>query len=221
MSFGQRRLHLLDPLLQRVGGRHGVLAGLFGHHHGHRGLAIQPRSRGGFFLRVLRVADVAQLHHVRSARSNCDFVELRRIHQPSQRAHGQLARSRVHVAGRHFHVLLPQRVGDVGDGQVVGAHLIRIHPHANFALQPAHQLDLSDAADVFQLRLDLLVGNFGDLAQRARRRQGNLHDRRGVGIELLHHRRLGRVRQIVDDQVYLVADLLRAHIAVLIEFEAG
>ena len=41
-----------------------------------------------------------------------------------------------------------------------------------------------------------------------------------IGIELLNDRRFGRLRQIAEDQIDLVANLLRCHIAVLLQKES-
>ena len=87
----------------------------------------------------------------------------------------------------------------------------------DFAPRAADDGDLADALGVFQLLLDLLVGDQRDVAQRARRGDGDLEDGRGVGIELLDDGLLGGLRQIVDDQVDLVLDFLRGDVAVLRE----
>ena len=89
----------------------------------------------------------------------------------------------------------------------------------DFALRAADDGDLADALGIFQLLLDLLVGDQRDVAQGARRGDGDLQDGRGVGIELLHHRLLGGLRQVRHDQVDLVLDFLRRDVAVLGEFE--
>ena len=89
-----------------------------------------------------------------------------------------------------------QGIEDVVDGEVVGAQAVGIHIHVDFAARAADDGDLADAAGVFQLLLDLLVGDQRDVAQGALGGDGDLQDGRGVGIELLHHRLLGGLRQV-------------------------
>ncbi len=218
--LGERLLQLLQPVLDQLRRSHGVGSGLLRNDQGHRRLPVQPRGGRGLFLAVFGVTDVAQLHRVRSARGDGDFVELRRIRQAAQGPHRQLAGALGDAAGRQFEVLLAQRVGHVGDRKPVGPHPLRIHPHPDLALQAAHQADLADSLDVLQPLLDLLVGQLGDLAQRPRPGNHQLHDGRRVGIELLDHRGLGRLRQIGQSGGDFIANFLGSHVAVLLQRKA-
>ena len=84
--LGQCGLNFLQPRLDGVGGGHGVLAGLLGDHQCYRGIAVEARGGDRFFLGILGVTDIADLDHVRTAANYGQFVELRGIDQPSQRA---------------------------------------------------------------------------------------------------------------------------------------
>ena len=221
MSLGRNALDFLEPLLDGVRRRHRVLSGLLGDHQRDRGIAVQPRGRVGLLLGVLGPADIANFYHVGTAPDHGDFVELRGIDQAAQRAYGQFLFAGIDASRRHFHVLLAQRVGHVGDGHVVGAHLFRVHPYADLALLSAHDGDLPHARDVFEARLDLLVGDLGHLAQRPRRGHHHLQYRLRVRIELLHHRRLGGFRQVRNYLIHFVAHFLRGHVAAFIEREGN
>ena len=89
----------------------------------------------------------------------------------------------------------------------------------NFTPRPAHNGDLPNALRVFQLLLDLLIGNQRYIAQGTRGGNRHLQNRRGIGIELLHHRSFCGLRQIIRDQVDLVLYFLRGNIPVLRKFE--
>ena len=52
-----------------------------------------------------------------------------------------------------------------------------------------------------------------------RRGDGDLENRRGVGIQLLHHRRLRGLRKVGDDQVDLILNFLRGDVAVFRQLE--
>ncbi len=87
-------------------------------------------------------------------------------------------------------------------------------------LAAADDADLAHAADVLELLLDPLAGDLRDVAQGRGARNDDLQDGRGVGIEFLNDRRLGRFRQVAQNEIDLVADFLRGDVAVLIEQEA-
>ncbi len=129
-------------------------------------------------------------------------------------------RAGVQVPAGQFHVLRAQRVEDIGDCQVVGAQAVGVHQHMDLAPRAADDGDFAHALRVLEFLLDLLVGDHGHVAQRARRGDGDLQNGRGVGIELLHHRLFGGLRQIGNDQIHLVLNFLRRHIAVLRQLEA-
>jgi hypothetical protein len=129
--------------------------------------------------------------------------------------YGEVPRPGVQAASGQLQILRAQGVENVGHREVVGAQFAGVHQHVNLALGAAHDGHFAHALGVFQAALDLLVGDQGDVAQRARRRHRNPQNRRGVRVELLHHRHLGRLRQVVDNQVDLVLHFLRRHVAIL------
>ena len=217
--FGQGGLNLLQAFLD-VGGRGDrVFAGLFGNDEGDGGGAIETRGGGRFFVAVFRVTDVANFHDVTAAVNDSDFVELSGIHDAACGAHREIAGAFFQGAAGEFEILRAQRVEDVGDGEVVGAQFVGIDQNVNFAFGAADDADLTDTFGVLELLLDQLVGDEREITERTRRGDGNLHDRRGIGIELQHDGLLGGLRQIVDDGVDFVLHLLRGDVAVLGKFE--
>ena len=70
------------------------------------------------------------------------------------------------VAAGQVGVLPRQRVAHGGDRQLVGGQPVGVHPHVDRALEAADDLDLADAAGALEERLDDLVGDLGQLAQR-------------------------------------------------------
>jgi hypothetical protein len=63
----------------------------------------------------------------------------------------------------------------------------------------------------------LLVGDVGHFAERSGRGYGNAQHRRGVRVELFNDWTLSRFRQIVDDEIDLVADFLSGDVGILFE----
>ena len=90
----------------------------------------------------------------------------------------------------------------------------------DFALRAAQDGDFAHSFGVFKLLLDPLVRDERQVADGARRGDGDLKDGRGVGVELLDHRRLRGLRKVGDDQVDLVLNFLRGDVAILRQQEA-
>ena len=114
-------------------------------------------------------------------------------------------------------ILKAQRIRNIVDRKPVGAHLVGIDTNTNFPPSAASDPDLADTINVLKALLDLVIRDIGDLAKRTRSGNNNLQHGLSIGIELLDDRRFGRLRQISEDQVDLVANLLRCHIAVLFQ----
>ncbi len=126
--FRQCRRNLLQAPLHLARRRHGVLAGLLGHHQGDRRDTVQTGRAAGFFVAVLGVTDVAHLYGVAIAIGHRYFVELRRVHHSAGGAHSKLLRAGIQVPARQFQVLRAQCVEHIGDGKVVGAQTLRDPP---------------------------------------------------------------------------------------------
>ena len=147
------------------------------------------------------------------------MVELFGLHDAAFGADGEIELALAEVAAGQFQVLAPDGVEKIVDGEVVGAELFRIGEDVDLALGTAHNSDLTDTGGAFQLLLQQLVGDHGDVAERALCAQANLEHGRGVGIELQNFRALGGSGQIVDDLVDLVLDFLSCDVAILREQE--
>ena len=202
-----------------VGGGDGVFAGLLGDHQGNGGHAIETGGATGLFITVFGVTDVADLDDIAVSVGHSDLVELVSIGDTAGGADGKFLRAGVEVAAGKFEILGAEGVEDVGDGEVIGAQAIGVDEDMDFAAGSALDGDFADAFGVFELLLDLLIGDEGDIAQGARRGDGDLEDGGGVGIEFLDDGLLGGLRQVRDDQVDFVLDFLGGDVAILGEQE--
>ncbi len=123
------------------------------------------------------------------------------------------------AARRQLEILLPQRGRHLGERDVERTHRVGIEDDLDLAVGAADQLDLSDAAHALEPLLDLLVGDLGQIPQRQVAADGDLQDRHGAGIELLDHRRFGRLGKPRGDERDAIADFLGGHVAVFFEQE--
>ena len=91
----------------------------------------------------------------------------------------------------------------------------RVDRDAHLLLPPADQPDLRDAGHALEARPQDLVGEPEELLGRQSvGHEGELHDRRGVAVELGHARALGVGGQLADDRVELAGDRVRDQVAV-------
>src|ERR1019366_3269879 len=217
--FRQPGAHHLETVFDVIGRGDSVLSGLLGDDQCHGGHAIEARGRHRLFVTVFAVADVADLDDIAVAVRDGDLIELRGIRHAAGRADREILRALFEAAAGKFEVLRFERVENVGDREAVRAQLIGIDQHVDLALRAAHDADLTDTFRVLQFLLNQLVGDHREIAQRAGRGDGDLHDRRGVRIHLLNNGLLRGGRQIVGNQVDLVLDFLRGDVAVLRKFE--
>ena len=103
----------------------------------------------------------------------------------------------VQVAAGQFEVLRAQRVEDVVDGEVVGAQAVGIH-HRTWISRRAPPTMVIWPTPLAFSSFCLICLSAISVTSRSERlaRDGDLQDGRGVGIELLHHRLLGGLRQV-------------------------
>ena len=188
---------------------------MFGHHERHRRHAIKARRRGRFHITVFAASDVADLHYIAVAAGDRDLTKLRGIGNSSRRANRKILCAFFQSARGEFQILRPQRAENIRNRQVVGAQLVRIHQHVDLAARAPHNPHLTHARCVLQFLFDQLVRDHREIAQRPWRGNHHLQHRRRIRIELLHDRHLGRLRQVVRNQIDLVLYFLRRHIAVL------
>ena len=123
------------------------------------------------------------------------------------------------VAAGQFQILRSQRVEDVGDGEVVGAQLVGIHQHVDFAPRAADDADLADALGVFELLLDQLVGDHREIAEGARRETAICMTGVASGSNFWMTGCLAVWGRSLADQVDLVLDFLGGDVAVLRKIE--
>ena len=125
----------------------------------------------------------------------------------------------LHASAGNLGVLCLKRARDVGDRQVLRPQPVGVDEDVDLAGPAAHDDDLADAADAFELTAERLVRVFGDVADRRGGRDRERQHRRRVGIELLDHRLIDRARQQGEHAVHAVAHFLRGDVAVLLEQE--
>src|SRR5690606_13644555 len=77
--------------------------------------------------------------------------------------------------------------------------------------------DLADAANGFHRLLDLILCKLGDLTKRFWCRDSDTQNGSSIGVEFLDRRLLGRIRQIRDDGLDAVLDLLRRDVHILLK----
>ena len=70
------------------------------------------------------------------------------------------------VAAGHVGVLARERVAHRRDRQLIRGQAVGVDPDVDGALEAADDLDLADAGGPLEERLDDLVGDLGQLAQR-------------------------------------------------------
>src|SRR2546425_2023114 len=192
---------------------------MLGDHQRHRRLAVQTRFGARLFKAVFRVTDIAEFDRVSGAVRDHQIVKVFGLDNTAHGAHRQLARSFIDAAAGHFHVLQAHGVRDFGNRDVVSTQLVRIDPDRNLAHAAAHDRHVADAVNGFDVLLDLLISNIRDFFQRPRRGNGDAHDRRRIRVQFLNNRFLSSDRQIVYDQVNLVAHFLRRYVRVPLEQE--
>ena len=173
------------------------------------------------FRAIFDIADVAELDCVRPAIGYDQVIELRRIGNPSHRAHGQLALTCFDAPARQFHVLKLDRTGHVSRRDIEGAHFVGIDPDFDLTFASADDFHVADAIDRFDHALDLFVGQVGYFAQGSRRGHRNAQYRRGIGVELLNNWDFGCFWKIVDDKIDFVAHFLGRHVRVLLKHEGN
>ena len=140
--------------------------------------AVEARDRALLLRAVLGPADVAHADGHAVARGDDQVVEGARIDDAAHRAQRLLARRAGDVAAGQVGVLPRQRVAHGGDRQLIGGQPVGVDPDVDGALEAADDLDLADAGRALEKRLDDLVGDLGQLAQRPVGRERDGHDRR-------------------------------------------
>ena len=183
------------------------------------GLAVEVRRGLRFGHPVFDRRDVAQQHLMAVALADDDVAEsLDRLHAPA-RPQGHRRGALFDAPAGNLGVLGLNRARDVGDRQVLRPQPVGVDEDVDLAGPAAHDDDLADAADAFELTAERLVRVLGDVADRRVGRDRERHHRRRVGIELLDHRLFDRAWQEREHAVDAVAHLLRRHVAVLLEQE--
>jgi len=140
--------------------------------------------------------------------------------EPDERAQRELTRLRLEPAGRQLDVLAPERVLDVGDGELARGERLAVDPHAHRVATPAIEENARDAGhrreSVDEIPLDVV----GRLERRHRvGAEAEEHDRLGARVGLDDLRRIGLIGQRVRDARNSIADVVRRRVDVAIDVE--
>src|SRR5262249_31902254 len=154
------RLHALDH-------RHGVLAGLAAHLHDDGGRAVHAGRRSLLLGDVLGVADVADADRPTAEVGHYQVVEGAGLRDTAHRPERRLVEPGGDVAPRQVGVLAHDGIAHVDDRDLIGGQPVRIDPDVDGPQQAADDPHLADAGRALQHRAHGLVGELGQLAERA------------------------------------------------------
>ncbi len=219
IAGGQQRAHFLQPLLHRVDHLDGVRARLAADREEHRRAAVDARLGLGDRHAVLDGGDVAKQDRMSVALADDDVAERSDRGDAPARPQRQRRSALLDASARDLGVLRLQRARHVGDREVVGAQPVGVERHVDLPRPSANDDDLANAGNAFQLPAQLLVGVFGDVADRLVGRERERQHRRRVGIELLDCRLVDVARQDGKHAVDAIADFLRGDVGILLEQE--
>ena len=207
---------VLDPIddLDGVGAR--LLADL----DADRRRAAEAGGAADFLDAVLDHADVGEGDD-RSvgAVGDDDAVEVVDVLDAAHCPHRDVGRPGGELAAGNLDVLPLYGGAHLFDGEAVGVQAIGVEHQLDLALALAVVADRADVLDGFELLLDPLFGNFGQLFRRARPVDGEAEDRLRVRIHLGDLQRPGVARELVDDLRQFVADVLGRRFDVALERE--
>jgi hypothetical protein len=184
LERGQRLVH-------GVGNHDGVGVGLFAQDDGDRTLAVDLGHRALLFEPVFDLGQVAHADDGAVLGGDDDVRELLHGRGLSVRAHDQLFAAARDATARQVDALRTERIRHVHDRQAVRAQLVRLNPHVRFALAAADQLELTDAVDALEPRLEHVFRVGGELHCVGAAGDCDLQHRRGAQVELLDDRWLG------------------------------
>src|SRR5262245_13807056 len=142
-----------------------------------RRLAVEPGEAARLFVSVLDAPQVGDFDRRAGRARNDQIAELLRHVEATHRAHRQLFRALKEPAAGGFDVFVFQRAGDLIDGDAMAVELFGVEQDLNLTVSTADDVDRRDAVDGLQCAFDLLIRDFGDLAQRARAADDQRNDR--------------------------------------------
>ena len=209
MPSRQARADLVGHRLGAVGDGERVGARLADDREADRRIAVHPERGIGIFRPLLDPGDVAQPHQIAvAAAADDELAELlgggERPLDPQR--HVLL---RFEAAGRQLDILGPQRVLDVGGGQREAGEPLGLEPDPHRRPRLAGDEHLGDAVDRAEAVGEVPVDPVGQLQRRpAGLGDDQEHDRRGVGVDLAHHRRIDLGRQRPRRRADPVADVV-------------
>ncbi len=153
------------------------------------------------------------------ARLQHQVLEVGGLAHVAEQAHRKFSGAGFDAAARHFDVLQPQRVLDVGHGQAVGGQPVAVDPQPHREARPvdAHRADAGHGLDARHDKALDHLDNLEAAVDLGIERQR--HHRRLVGIGLGHARRVDALRQhhTADAVTHVVGGLV--DIAIQIELD--
>ena len=203
LDLDVRGKRLLDPRqsnLDRIRDRHGIGPRLPLHEQADGVLSVEATETSRFFDRILGPANILDANRMTTSIGDNQFVELGRCLHPSERPQDELSRTLADDAPWNFHVLSDQRLPDILNGKLEGCELFCVDDHIDGSVPSSRQTYGADPRDGLQLFLNLVPGNFRHFTHIAATRDTDGHDRRGVEIKPIDHRRIHPLRQLIENR---------------------
>ena len=203
-------LQAIECLLDVGRDAYGVAARLLADLDADGGRAVIAAERRRFFDRIFRHADLLEEDRLCAARRELGAIDVIQAAERACRADRRLPAAVVEIA--RWNVLIHgfEAGSDVADGEAVLVELVLRQQELDFALRIAADLNLADARDFLQLRLQRIVHECAELAEVAVfRRQRDGRDGRGIHVKAGDDGLFHAVRQIAAHGADLVAHILR------------
>src|SRR6185369_1823551 len=216
---GQHLLELRHLGLQPVDDRDGVGTRLLADQELHGVLAVQARETARLDDAVLGIAHVADVQRAVTDVSDDQVIEFPDLLDAAHGADDELAARLVDAATGELDVLLRDRLPHLADREALGRQPVGIDVDVDGALLATDEDHLADAGERLDDFLHLAACQLGHLAEAPAARHRDAHDRRRIDVELVDDGRVGPGRELRQHRRHLVADVLRRHLARLLEDE--
>ena len=195
-QFGSNDVQLV---LRFVGHGNHVCARLLPHGQRHRRLTVQSCEAALILKSVFHKRDFVQPHDLMSVPEHDQVRKLSDRLQATTRLDDQFATIGFDASAGKLDVLLFQYIDDILSRQVVRYEVVIPQPDADLAFPVTNEAHTTDAVDRFQSRLNHVVGELRQLADRCLPGQHYAQHRRSIRVELLDDWCLGINRQFRAD----------------------
>ena len=194
----QRSLERFVALFDPVDDGDRVLARLLAHHQRHGVLVVPARQRSRLLDGIFDRRDIADRDRPPVGLAHHYLGEVGNLGDAAERAQHLLGHALLHAAAGVLDVLARERGADLLNCNAGRVQLVGVDIDVNLALASADDVDRTDAVNRFERFLQAPARQLGELLQALVAGDRDRHDRHRVEIELLHHRRLGAVGQLIE-----------------------